>query len=132
MKDIFYFGARLRDSLSHHFANTGHTLLHLSHTQGLHELQDDTSPCEAVLLEWRTRRDQRVIAEAKSRGIPVIVLTTRISESLRTSMPTADLYLEEPAPDEEIVEFTLELIATRNLPRLVQPAAKVQACSAIG
>lgn len=125
MNPIFYFGSRLRVSLTKAFSNVGLTLTHLPCEQGLHELQRGT-PCSIVLLEWRSKHDQRVIEEARTRGIPVLVLTSKLATAVLAAVPSADVYLELPSTDQEIVDLTLDLIIGRPLKRFAAAAGKMQ------
>ena len=109
MKDVFYFGARLRVSLAKSFLAAGHTIIHQPHRQGLQELQRGNSPC-AVVIHWRSTRDQRAIEKAKALGIPVLAITSKLVAATKEA-PFADAYLEVPASDQEIVAFILDMIA---------------------
>jgi hypothetical protein len=116
MKDIFYFGASLKASLAQEFCNAGNTLIHLPNTQGLHELQGGAPTCGAVVLEWRSKRDQRIILQAKALGLPVLVITAKLIAAVKAGVPSADLYLEEPAADHEVVATMLDMM-TAHPPR---------------
>jgi hypothetical protein len=115
MKDIFYFGASLGASLAQEFSNAGHTLIHLPYTQGLHELQGGAPSCGSVVLEWRSKRDQCIIAEAKTLGVPVLVITAKLAAAVKAGGPSADLYLEEPAADHEVVATMLDMMTAEPL-----------------
>jgi ActR/RegA family two-component response regulator len=114
MKDIFYFGARLRVSLSRAFHDEGHTLIRVPFALGLQKLESESPNCAAVVLEWRSKRAQQVIAQAKALRIPVLVITAKLVAAVKSSGPAADLYLEKPAPNHEIVSTTLDLMTTTN------------------
>lgn len=114
MKPIFFFGSRLKASLARAFSNAGLTVEHLPHEQGLRELQCG-SPCSAVLLEWRSKRDQRVIEEARALGIPVLALTSKLAAAVLAAVPSADVYLELPCTDQEVLDLALDLIIGRPL-----------------
>lgn len=117
MKDIFYFGTSLRASLAQEFCNAGHTLIHLPYTQGLHELQGEAPSCGSVVLEWRSKRDQLIIAGAKALGVPVLVITAKLAAAVKADEPSADLYLEEPAADHEVVATMLDMMTAEPLSR---------------
>lgn len=125
MKPIFYFGSRLGASLAIALANAGHPATRFPYEQGLRELQCG-SPCSTVLLEWRSARDQRVIEEAKARGIPVLVLTSKLAAAALAA-PSADVYLELPCADQEVVDFALDLVIGRPLKRLAAAVGRVHA-----
>jgi DNA-binding response OmpR family regulator len=114
MKPIFYIGCRLKVSLLKAFSDAGLTVTRLSNEQGLQELQRG-SPCSTVLLEWRSKRNQIVIKEAYARRIPVLVLTSRLADAVLAAEPSADVYLERPCPDQEVVSLALDLIHARPL-----------------
>lgn len=113
MNEIFYFGANLRASLVQSFRDAGYNLVHLRHLQGLHELTSGTLFCGGVLIEWRSLRDQRIIAEAKTADLPVLVVTPKLIAAFQAAKPAADLYLEEPAADWEIVAILQDLMAAK-------------------
>jgi len=126
MKPLFYFGSRLKASLAKALSNAGLTVNPLHHEQGLCELQCG-SPCSTVLLEWRSKRDQRVIEEASARGIPVLVLTSKLAAAVLAAVPSADVYLELPCTDQEVVDLTLDLIIGRPLQCFAAAAGRAQA-----
>ncbi len=124
MKPIFYFGSRLRASLAQAFANAGLLVTRLPYEQGLHELQRG-APCSTVLLEWRSSRDQRVIEEAKALDIPVLVVTSNLAAAVLAAVPSADLYLELPCADQEVIDLALDLIGDRPLKRFAAAVGKI-------
>jgi hypothetical protein len=122
MKDVFYFGARLSVSLAKSFLAAGHAIIHQPYSHGLQELQRGNFSCGAVVIHWRSKRDRHVIEEAKALGIPVLVVTSKLVAAVKTS-PFANAYLEDPASDQEIVAFILDMMAaTRPLKRAAAAA----------
>jgi DNA-binding response OmpR family regulator len=129
MKDIFYFGARLRVSLAQAFHDAGHTLVRVPFAQGLQKLEFGVPNCAAVVLEWRSKRDQRVIALAKALRIPVLVVTAKLNAAVESFGPAADLYLEKPAPNREVVSMMLDLMTTTQVAAAVAASAMKQSRS---
>ncbi len=129
MKDIFYFGARLRVSLARAFRDAGHTLIQVPFAEGLQELEGGAPNCAAVILEWRSKRDQRVIAHAKALRIPILVITAELVAAVQSSGPAADLYLEKPAPNYEVVSMMLDLMTMATHVAAAAAAATEQSSS---
>jgi hypothetical protein len=67
------------------------------------------STCGAVVVHWKSKREQRVIQEAKAAGIPVLVITSKLAAAYQAGKPYADVYLEEPASDDEVATLLIEL-----------------------
>jgi len=112
MKDIFYFGARLRVSLTRAFRDAGYALIRIPYAESPQELAGGAPNCAAVVLEWRSKRDQQVIAQAKALRIPVLVITDKLVAAVKSAGSAADLYLEKPAPNREVVSMMLDLMTT--------------------
>jgi hypothetical protein len=49
---------------------------------------------------------------AKALRIPVLVITAKLVAAVKSSGSAADLYLEKPAPNHEVVSTTLDLMTT--------------------
>jgi ActR/RegA family two-component response regulator len=124
MKNIYYFGARFRVSLPRAFHDAGHTLLRVPYAQGLQELKSGAPNCTAVVLEWRSKRDQQVIAQAKAHRVPILVITAKLVAAVESVGPAADLYLEKPALDHEVVSMMLDLMTTTRVAAAVASATK--------
>jgi hypothetical protein len=79
------------------------------------------SPCapphRTVVLHWRSKTDQRVIAEAKSLGVPVIVIAADLNAALQADGPFADLYLEKPTNDHELATFVIDIMEQKKAMR---------------
>jgi hypothetical protein len=121
MGEVFYFGACPDDSLSEMFANAGCGFVHSQFKAGL--LSNATS-CVAVVLHWKSKKDQRVIEEAKAIGLPILVITSKLAAAVQAGEPSADLYLEEPASNEEVATMLMEMITAN------QQNLKAFACKA--
>jgi hypothetical protein len=115
MKEIFYFGVRLRVSLTRAFHEAGFTLIRVPFAHGLQELDGGASNCAAIVLEWRSKRDQQVIAQAKALRIPILAITANLVAAVQSSGPAADLYLEKPAPNHEVVSMMLDLMTATHV-----------------
>lgn len=125
MKPIFYFGTRPKVSLSRAFSDAGLNVNYLPYRQGLQALQQAPC-CSGVLLEWRSKRDQRVIEEAKALGLPVLAVTSKLSAAILAAVPSADLYLEHPCPDQEVVSLMLDLVMARPIKSTATAGARMQ------
>jgi hypothetical protein len=105
--DILYFGAPLTDSLSLAFDNAGYRIVRTRYRKGV------LGGCGAVVLHWKSKQGQQIIAAAKAAGVPVLVITSKLAAAVQAGEPLADLYLEEPARDEEVVAMLLDIIAPK-------------------
>lgn len=109
--DAFYLGARPKSSLTQLLVEAGHRIVHASYKKGL---LSTVATCDAVVLHWRSKKDQRVIEEAKAADIPILVITAKLPAAIKAGEPQADLYLEEPASDDEVAALLIEMMtATR-------------------
>ena len=108
--DVFYFGSRPDSSLSEAFAKAGCGLVHSQFQPSL--LSNETS-CVAVVLHWKSMEDQRVIKEAKAIGLPIVVITSKLAAAVSAGEPSADLYLEQPARNEEVATMLIEMITVK-------------------
>jgi hypothetical protein len=108
--DTFYFGARPKISLTQLLDKAELRIIHAHYKKGI---LASVSTCRAVVLHWKSKRDQRVIEEANAAGIPVVVITANLAAAVEAGEPQADLYLEEPASSEEVASLLLDLITTK-------------------
>jgi DNA-binding response OmpR family regulator len=118
MKDVFYFGARLKDSLSQTFGKAGYRVIHTQYSNGV---LGSYSNCGGVVLHWKSKKGQQVIEEAKAAGVPILVITSKLAAAVQAGEPFADLYLEEPARDEEVAAMLLEMVTAQ--PRALAASA---------
>ncbi len=105
--DVFCFGARPKNGLTRMLDKAGHRMIYAQYKKGI---LDSLSTCGAVVLHWKSKKDQQVIGEAKASGLPVMVVTARLPAAYNAGDPLADLYLEQPASDEEVAAFLIDLI----------------------
>ena len=49
-------------------------------------------------------------------GIPVLVITARLDAAIQAGEPQADLYLEDPASDDEVATLLIDLITAKQNP----------------
>jgi hypothetical protein len=110
MMDIFCIGADPEDSFSRMFNEAGLKIVPAKYKRGVLE---NASTCGAVVLHWKSKRDQKVIEEAKMAGIPVLVVTSKLAAAYRAGEPSADVYLELPTNQEELVSLSIDLAKTR-------------------
>jgi hypothetical protein len=115
--NIFYFGVRPKASLSQMFEQAGFTIVHARYTKGV---LGSSSACGAV-LHWKSKRNQPAIEEAKAAGVPILVVTSKLADAIRAGT-SADLYLEEPASDEEVATLLLDMVTAKPLARAVAAA----------
>jgi len=107
--DTVYFGGRLKPSLTRMLDKEGHTILHARYKKGI---LASLSTCAAVVLQWKSKKDQRVIEEAQAAGLPVMVITAKLVDAYSAADPLADLYLEEPASDEDVAALLIDMITS--------------------
>jgi DNA-binding response OmpR family regulator len=110
--DVFYFGARLEDSLSRAFGDSGYRIVRTRYTKGV---LSSSPNCGAVVLHWKSVKGQQIIAEAKAARVPILVITSKLTAAIQAGEPFADLYLEEPARDEEVVMMLLDKVIPKPL-----------------
>ena len=67
---------------------------------------------DAVITAWRlgSSTGAEVVAVAKAKGVPVIVVSAYLDEAFQGSKPHADIYLEKPVKPEEIVAAVEDLV----------------------
>jgi len=119
--EVFYFGTSPDESLCDMFAEAKCGLVRSEFKPGL--LSTETG-CVAVVLQWKSNKDQQVIEEAKAIGLPIVVITSQLAAAFQAGEPRADLYLEEPASNEEVATLLIEMITVMRQNR------KTFACSA--
>jgi hypothetical protein len=108
--DTFYLGHRPNAELTQILEKAGHRIVHASYKKGILTAAPTSG---AIVLHWKSIRDQRIIAEAKSVGIPVLVITARLAAAIQAGEPQADLYLEVPVSDDEVATLLIDLIAAK-------------------
>jgi hypothetical protein len=109
--DILYFGSRPKASFSNTIANAGYRIVPTRYVKGVLSRVVD---CAAVVLQWKSKRGQKVIQEAKALGMPVLVVTSKLAAAVQAGAPMADLYLEHPASNEEVATL-IDFIASKRL-----------------
>lgn len=111
--NILYLGARPKASLTQVLDKEGYTIVHARSRKAV---LASLSTCAALVLHWRSKCDQRFIVQAQAAGVPVMVITASLVEAYSAPEPLADLYLEEPATDEDIVALLTDMIASAQSP----------------
>jgi hypothetical protein len=124
--DTFYLGRRPTGKLTQTLEKAGHRIVHASYKKGI---LTAVPACGAIVLHWKSFRDQRVIDEAKSVGIPVLVITARLAAAIQAGEPQANLYLEDPASDDEVATLLIDLITAKPKPATAAEANAHKACS---
>jgi DNA-binding response OmpR family regulator len=64
----------------------------------------------AILLDWKSDDDQRILRAANLAGIPVVVISSRVPEAFWADDSLADMYLEKPVEAMDIVDALIEVI----------------------
>lgn len=105
--DAFYFGARPPISLSRMLGVGGCRIVHVRYTKGVISSEP---ACRGVVLDWKTMKDQQVIAEAKAAGLPIVVVTAHLANAIQAGSPLADIYLEKPVPPKELSTLLLDMM----------------------
>ncbi len=105
--DAFYFGPRPKPELTRMMDKAGYRIVHAHYEKGI---LASVPTCGAVVLHWKSKRDQQVIEEAKAAGLPTMVITAKLADAYAARDPLADLYLEEPARDEDVAVLLIDLI----------------------
>jgi hypothetical protein len=116
--DTFYLGRRPKAKLTQILEKAGHRIVHASYKKGI---LSSVPTCSAIVLHWKSIRDQRIIEEAKFVGIPVLVITAHLAAALQAGEPQADLYVEEPASDDEVATLLIDLMTARQKPATEAP-----------
>jgi hypothetical protein len=120
--DIFYCGDSPGQNLCQAVAESGHKIVPLQYKRGA---LANVPGCAAVVLHWKSKWGQRVIREAKTAGLPILVVTSKLAAAVRAGKPSADLYLEEPVTDRELAGFLADFVTAKN--RQCEAAASVEA-----
>ncbi len=84
------------------------------HTRYVRNLLHTEPSCAAVVLHWKSKKDQQVIDEAKQLGIPVLVITAKLAAAFCAGEPFADVYLEAPASNQEVTALISNMVAACN------------------
>lgn len=105
--DAFYFGARPKPGLTRMLDKAGYRIVHAHYKKGI---LASLPTCGVVVLHWRSIRDQQVIEEARVAGLPTMVITAELVAAYSAGDALADLYLEEPAVDEDVAALLIDLI----------------------
>jgi ActR/RegA family two-component response regulator len=79
------------------------------HTRYVHNLLHSEPSCAAVVLHWKSKKDQQIINEAKQLGIPVLVITAKLAAAVGAGKPFADVYLEAPAGNQEVIALLTDM-----------------------
>lgn len=122
MMDIFYFGAHLQESLFQTLGDAGYQIIQTEYSKGIF---GGSSNCGGIVLHWKSKKGQQIIEEAKTAGVPILVITSKLAAAVRAGEPFADLYLEEPASDEEVATMLIEMVTVKPVapPLLARAAA---------
>ncbi len=105
--DVFYFGARPTHDFIRMMDKAGYGIVHAPYEKGI---LASVPNCGAVVLHWNSKRDQQVIKGAKAVGLPTMVITSKLAFAYNARDPLADLYLEEPARDEDVAALLIDLM----------------------
>jgi hypothetical protein len=97
----------------------GYAFVHARYTKGV---LSNSSACGAVVLHWKSNRNQRVIEEAKAAGIPILVATSKLATAIHAGQLLADLYLEEPVSNEEVATMLINMVTRKQLTRAAAAA----------
>ncbi len=67
----------------------------------------------AMVLDWDLKRSlsREILAEAKSRGLPVVVMCSSLPQALQAGGPYADVYLEKPVNTQELCAMIVAVAA---------------------
>lgn len=104
-----YFGARRTDDFTRMIEKAGYTIVYARYKKGI---LASVPSCGAVVLHWKSKRDQQVIQEARAAGVPTMVITSKLSAAYDKGDPLADLYLEQPARDEDVAALLIDLMSS--------------------
>ncbi|MGD0973254.1 MAG: hypothetical protein ABR866_04150 [Candidatus Korobacteraceae bacterium] len=108
MANILYFGGSpLNQPLVGLLHDAGHKLFAFN-AYGISKLRD--SRCQAVLVDWNSPCDQAMVRAAKQEAIPVVVVSSHVSEAFWADKVLADIYLEKPVEVAEIASALLKAI----------------------
>jgi hypothetical protein len=105
--EILYFGARPKPSLTRMLTKAGYTVVYGHHRKGI---LASFPTCAAVVLHWKSTKDQQVIVEARLARVPSMVVTSNLVEAYGAGDPLAELYLEEPAAAEDIFSLLIDMV----------------------
>jgi hypothetical protein len=112
MTDAWYFGARPKAGVSRILSEAGYKIVPSRYTKGMFS---DVPGCASVVLHWKSKKGQEIIAEAKACGLPVLAITSKLVDALQAGNAKADLYLEQPVSDEEVSTLLIEMIQTKQV-----------------
>jgi hypothetical protein len=122
--DVFYFGARPKQGLTQMMDKAGYRIVYAHYKKGI---LASLPNCGAVVLHWKSKRDQQVIEDAKAGGLPTMVITAKLAAAYPTEDPLADLYLEEPARDEDVAALLIDLMSAEQTPGVAAKQMKFAA-----
>jgi len=106
--NVSYFGARPKPSLTRMLNKEGYQVVYARYKKGILA----SLPCAALVLHWKSQTDQQLITEAHAAGVPIMVITDKLIDAYSVADPLADLYLEEPASDEDVTALLTDMIAS--------------------
>jgi hypothetical protein len=81
----------------------------------------------ALVVHWKSQKEQPLIKAAKQAGVPVLVITARLADALKAEEPFGDLYLETPADDKEVSALLIEMITGRPIDTTPQRTPRARA-----
>jgi hypothetical protein len=117
--NILYCGASPNPSLTQTLDKQGYTIvLGLTRKAILASL----STCDALVLHWKSKSDQQFISRAQAAGLPIMVITDKLVDAY-TASPLADLYLEEPARDDDIAALLIDMVTSQQSSRGPDPTS---------
>ena len=69
----------------------------------------------AIVLDWDRERSlsRGILADSKSRGVPVVVTCSCLPQALQAGEPYADIYLEKPANTQELCAMIVAVAAVK-------------------
>jgi DNA-binding response OmpR family regulator len=72
----------------------------------------------AIAVDWDQKRaaGHEIVAEAKARNTPVIVLCKSLPMAMKAGEPYADIYLEKPVNPQELCAMIIALAAVNEHP----------------
>ncbi len=108
--DVLYLGAQPKVGLCRLMDKAGHRIVR---ARSIKSDAKDISTLGAVVVHWRSKRNQRTIEQAKAAGIPVLVITRSLAAAVEAGDTKAELYLEEPVKNEELCALLVDLMTAR-------------------
>lgn len=112
--NILYCGAPPNPSLVQALDKEGHTIIHARTRK---TILASLSTCTALVLHWKSKKDQQLITQAQAAGLPIMVITAKLVDAYTASDPLADLYLEEPTTDEDVASLLIDMVSSRQSSR---------------